>query len=98
MADTEEIQPLVCDNGSKMVKVSALFRMYLYIYVVTYTSLFTYNCCLIFCFIRSFTYRLLCMTSALASPFFCSYASCILLQAGFAGDVAPRAVYPSIVG
>jgi len=34
----------------------------------------------------------------LASPFCCSYASCTLLQVGFAGDDAPREVYPSIVG
>ena len=34
----------------------------------------------------------------LASPFWCSHASFIPLQAGFAGDDAPRAVYPSIVG
>ena len=35
---------------------------------------------------------------SLASLFCRSHASFILLQAGFAGDDAPRAVYPSIVG
>jgi actin len=35
---------------------------------------------------------------SLASPFCRSHASFIPLQAGFAGDDAPRAVYPSIVG
>ena len=67
MADGEDIQPLVCDNGTGMVKVchhdplvqsSPFFSCY-NLYVIIYTY---------------------------------------ILQAGFAGDDAPRAVFPSIVG
>jgi len=68
MADAEDIQPLVCDNGTGMVKVchqdpvvcSSPFSP-----ITIFTRLYIYTC---------------------------------ILQAGFAGDDAPRAVFPSIVG
>ena len=62
MADGEDIQPLVCDNGTGMVKVSAS----------------PLNC---------YTFGLMHIQLIMC-----------ILQAGFAGDDAPRAVFPSIVG
>jgi len=70
MADAEDIQPLVCDNGTGMVKVSTL------------------------------QFLLLCVIASISLGFvikrFISIMICV--QAGFAGDDAPRAVFPSIVG
>lgn len=75
MADAEDIQPLVVDNGTGMVKVSDydlqvddLFGLCFLLYIV-YDSCYIYNVYLVLC-----------------------------LQAGFAGDDAPRAVFPSIIG
>ena len=39
MADAEDIQPLVCDNGTGMVKVSSLFPLILYSCVVAWLDL-----------------------------------------------------------
>ncbi|RWW24346.1 hypothetical protein GW17_00011377 [Ensete ventricosum] len=65
MADSEEIQPLVCDNGTGMVKVR-------------------YPVQILFFFFLYSSYRRLYIV--------------FIMQAGFAGDDAPRAVFPSIVG
>jgi len=67
MADGEDIQPLVCDNGTGMVKVCS-----------------SCSCCY---FIFSNLVLLILITRFLN-----------FWQAGFAGDDAPRAVFPSIVG
>ena len=67
MADGEDIQPLICDNGTRMVKVRN---------------------CIPFTRVTSFIPQ-------------CNYTNlklCLILQAGLAGDDAPRAFFPSIVG
>ena len=66
MADGEEIQPLVCDNGTGMVKVRYPIQIP--------------ECSLVY------SYWILCISII------------SIMQAGFAGDDAPRAVFPSIVG
>jgi actin-related protein len=66
MADGEDIQPLVCDNGTGMVKVRNHDQCHMY----------------------HFLLLLLCTNFELY----------LIWQAGFAGDDAPRAVFPSIVG
>jgi hypothetical protein len=72
MADAEDIQPLVCDNGTGMVKVSQRISCLLFGPSFVLLLLFSYfETLLIYCF---------------------------FVQAGFAGDDAPRAVFPSIVG
>jgi actin len=62
MADADDIQPIVCDNGTGMVKVSLFFL----------------------------TLRILLILARFDTSSF--------VQAGFAGDDAPRAVFPSVVG
>ena len=83
MADGEDIQPLVCDNGTGMVKVNATIQTlslylknesFLYHHSVSYEQ---------FIYLPSLSFFLLLF---------------VLIQAGFAGDDAPRAVFPSIVG
>ena len=67
MADGEDIQPLIYDNGTGMVKVRN---------------------CIPFTRVTSFIPQ-------------CNYTNlklCLILQAGLAGDDAPRAFFPSIVG
>lgn len=75
MADGEDVQPLVCDNGTGMVKVSNEDSFYVNV---------QQNACI------------------LQSAFSCiqsEITDCnVIFQAGFAGDDAPRAVFPSIVG
>jgi len=68
MADGEDIQPLVCDNGTGMVKVSAFPPL---------------TCTTFISFLSKYTTNYVCLS---------------IFQAGFAGDDAPRAVFPSIVG
>ena len=71
MADGEDIQPLICDNGTGMVKVMVKVRK-----------------CIPFTRVTSFIPQ-------------CNYTNlklCLILQAGLAGDDAPRAFFPSIVG
>ena len=69
MAESEDIQPLVCDNGTGMVKV------------------FSQIC-------RGICDPLLILTVILVVITDLDWK----FQAGFAGDDAPRAVFPSIVG
>jgi hypothetical protein len=38
MADAEDIQPLVCDNGTGMVKVSSTFEFFVVVIFVFYSS------------------------------------------------------------
>jgi actin-related protein len=75
MADGEEVQPLVCDNGTGMVKVRDLFLSILFS-----TRFYHHHIDQI---IIIFTHKSFIILS---------------IQAGFAGDDAPRAVFPSIVG
>jgi len=70
MADGEDIQPLVCDNGTGMVKVR--------------------SCCILFMLVLHIQQP---CSANLITRFLTNY-----WQAGFAGDDAPRAVFPSIVG
>ena len=67
MADGEDIQPLICDNGTRMVKVRNCIR-----------------------FTR--------VTSFIPQCNYTNLKLCLILQAGLAGDDAPRAFFPSIVG
>lgn len=75
MADAEDIQPLVCDNGTGMVKVSFFFML------IHWSLLWA-----VLLFVGS-------RVKSLPNLIYLS-----ILQAGFAGDDAPRAVFPSIVG
>ena len=86
MAEAEDIQPLVCDNGTGMVKV--LNQRYLCMKFADELNSVVFVPC-----------YLLSMNSFAA---FLSISWFLMqsqsLQAGFAGDDAPRAVFPSIVG
>lgn len=71
MAEAEDIQPLVCDNGTGMVKVLNLVFLHFDI------NIYARKGC----------------------AFSCHWLIIVLsFKAGFAGDDAPRAVFPSIVG
>jgi len=80
MADAEDIQPLVVDNGTGMVKVRTCF-------VLPIDECF-------FCYLKN---SLLCACLVFLAIILIIF-SMMFLQAGFAGDDAPRAVFPSIIG
>lgn len=44
MADAEDIQPLVCDNGTGMVKVSCFFHAYSLVPVMSCSVICWYSC------------------------------------------------------
>ena len=83
MADAEDIQPLVCDNGTGMVKVMMDLLLSQLLSILD-------NLIVIHYFHYGAVFQLL----LFGGPDCCVFFN----QAGFAGDDAPRAVFPSIVG
>ena len=94
MADTEDIQPLVCDNGTGMVKVQHQYTFFFFFFFFFVLSNFADK---IFKPFATSIFEYVCYVIGLLM-IYCDSVDLSTLQAGFAGDDAPRAVFPSIVG
>ena len=101
MADDEDIEPLVCDNGTGMVNV-LVSRVWgvsyvLYILPLGPNSIQAYSSIILFLSNCNKGQELHLFTKVTSFTPQCNYTNlklCLTLQAGFVGDDAPRVVCP----